>query len=347
MGIGLNILANAAAGAVEGAGEGGATEGKLEIAAYNAQNHERIKQELEGERERQNAVLANKNKLEQQATEPRIIPAGGTLQRPGEPDYTAPIKNPPEQRAEFEARANYYNSLSESVRRGDRARNQKPTLPKIIVKDDGMGNQFLFDENSGAVGTIVHGAPAQEGKSHWFSADEPARPAQPNDVIWRGPAGDVLHNGLLHFYPDLQKRNGSQALTTTPRPVSDPLQIRPSLTSFYKPAPQPQPAAPQARPQPASQVDPRAEEEAAFQSGFAGAKSGPNPGTDLDVARAHFAAASAKVSSFGSLQRKRDPAGWERAKDELKDALSAKQEAEAFWQTSLGPQATGMPLRSR
>jgi hypothetical protein len=202
MGIGLNILANAAAGAVEGAGEGGAAEGKLGIAAYNAQNHERIKQELEGERERQNAVLANKNKLEQQATEPRIIPAGGTLQRPGEPDYTAPIKNPPEQRAEFEARANYYNSLSESVRRGDRARNQKPTLPKIIVKDDGMGNQFLFDENSGAVGTIVHGAPAQEGKSHWFSADEPARPAQPNDVIWRGPAGDVLHNGLLHFYPE-------------------------------------------------------------------------------------------------------------------------------------------------
>jgi hypothetical protein len=268
------------------------------------------------------------------------------LYRPGQPDFQAPdTKHPRELLDKWIAEA------EEARAKARAARQDKEQTPQIEVKTDENGVRHYYDKKSGAFGYEVPGTDAKAALSHWFTADEPAVPARDPSIRWFAPNGQCLPNGPL----DIRSGGAAQPAQTDPLGIraslpTDPSK-RPPLTAFFGGGSASQPATPQARPQPSRvQPAPKSEEDAAYEQGFASVANakagGVSPGKELDNAHARFSAAHAKVLSYGMLQRKRDPAGWQRAQDDLKDALSKKQEAEAFWETSLMPQPTGMPLRS-
>lgn len=226
MGLIGNILANSVAGGLEGAGEGVAKEGEL---AWKDE-HERMKQEATAMREERNIALQGGEARKTEATKPVHVAPGATVQRPGQPDFTASIKMTDEERAGHAAYARRQNAEADSIIRGDKAKNTKPTLPKIVPLKDEMGNVIaVLDENTGAVGTPRPGAPAKDAISHWFSANEPAKPAVPAGLDWVGPDRQPIA-GIHQFYPDMVKRGvGAQGAAPTAPAQSDPLGLRASL----------------------------------------------------------------------------------------------------------------------
>lgn len=226
MGLIGNILANATAGGVEGAGEGVAKEGEL---AWKDE-HERMKQEATATREARNIVLTGEQHRLTERDKPRTLAAGSTERRQGEPDFQAPEKPlSEEEKAVMRAHANYYNSAA----RAASTKEPKATLPKIVPLKDEQGNVIaVLDENTGAVGTPSPGAPAKEAVSHWFSANEPAKPAVPAGLTWVGPDKQPIQ-GIHVYYPDMIKRgvgeNAAAAPGGAPQATPDPLGLRASL----------------------------------------------------------------------------------------------------------------------
>lgn len=321
----MGLISGALIGGAEGFGTGLAKAGELE----HKDEHERMKEQAQAIREERNIRLTGEQTRQTQAAKPEIIPAGSTIQRPGQPDLQAPEKpQSEEEKAVMRAHANYYNAAA----RAATAKEPKATLPKVIVKDDGQGNAFLFDENSGAVGTVIPGAAAKEAVSHWFSQNEPGKSAQPNNIIWKGPSGDVLPNGLVSFYPDLQKRTPAG----TGAPASAQPGARPSLASFM-PGTQAAPAAPAQAPsrapaatQPAAQVTAQPQ--------------GPASGNAVDAARTKLSAAQQTLQSYGLMQQRRDPQGYAAAQQAV---AAAKQDLDASmsqYQNDLGPVGAAKPL---
>ena len=134
---------------------------------------------------------------------PRTIAAGAT-EKTGDTTFTAPEKPMTvEQRSYYTAWANRLNADADAIREGSK---NKPVLPKFDVIKDANGNPTgIVDQNSGAVGTITPAQEAVPGKAHLFSADEPGKPAQPQDVQWTYN-GRPLQNGIADLYPDMRKR---------------------------------------------------------------------------------------------------------------------------------------------
>jgi hypothetical protein len=257
---------------------------------------------------------------------PRTLPAGASEVQDGKVVVTAPEKpHPPELLKYYEANANKLNADADAIRNGEKYRQkagEKPRLPNIKVeKNDQTGEVYNIDQNSGAIGTIVPSKPAEPGKSHWFSADEPGKSAQPANIVWRLPDGRVLQNGLADLYPDISARTPEGAGA----PAVAPSGGRPPLASFMKtaaPASAPAPSAPA----PAAPMQP---------------KTIPDipGGADVDTARARLSAARSKVQSYGLIQQKRDPDGFEAAKRELAEAQGAVNSAMDTYQRGVEPGA--------
>lgn len=311
MGLIGNILANAAAGGVEGAGEGAAKEGELAAKAYSLENHERVKQQLEGEREQRNLALKG--------------------------EQERPLR---------EAHGRYFNALADSVDRGERAKGVKPTFPHLIKSQSADGSEAWMDQNvPGAIGTIV---PAVEGKpeeKNWIFPNKPAIAGKPANMMW-SVDGVTMDSGEYRrrFYGDANpvSGRGSDATAATPTPQSSG---RPPLTSFF-PSAQAAPQAParapaQANAQPATQSTPSAAQAPAQpqESQSAGA---------VDTARAKLSAAQAGLQRFGLMQQKRDPQGYAAAQQAVAAARQDLDTSMVQYQSELGPVgAATPPLRTK
>lgn len=120
--------------------------------------------------------------------------------------YTAPSRLTPEQQEEYQARTGYYKALTDSINAGY-GRNGAGAHPKVTLLDRDQG--IVKDENTGAIGVIQPGKPAQQASSsHLFGLigkDQPAQPATPQSIQWFDNTGKPLPNGLADLYP---KRGG-------------------------------------------------------------------------------------------------------------------------------------------
>ncbi len=113
---------------------------------------------------------------------------------------------PPEQADYYRAMASRVNAETDAIRNGQKyGKSAKTQLPSIKVERDANGESFSVDANSGAVGVLVPGEDAVKGKTHWFGADEPAKPAVPAHMEW-SLNGKKLPNGLADIYPDIRAR---------------------------------------------------------------------------------------------------------------------------------------------
>lgn len=329
-GLVSSVLGGAGAGLAQGANLAGGLYLKGQIDA----EHQRMAQEAQAAREERNIRLTGEQARQTQSERPEVIPAGATVKRPGQPDYTAPIKESPADTEEKKARAAYLNAYAGYFNR-DKPKAEgdgtgKPTLPHVIVKDDGQGGQYLFDENSSAIGTIIPGSPATEPVSHWFKPDEPGKAAQPNNIVWRSPTGDVLQGGLVSLYPDLIKRTPAvdEQGGAQPGPAAAPAK-RPPLTSFFSGS---QPGS-----QPAPQAQPRAAAPASA-APAAPAQAAESPTAQaVDAARTKLSAAKTKLHSYGLMQRNRDQQGFAAAQKAADDAQRELEAAMAAYQSELGP----------
>lgn len=248
------LIADALLGGAAGTGEGMATAGTIGYKAEVANQHAKLLNELTAAREARNIALTGEQHRLTERDKPRTIQAGATERRQGEADFQAPEKP----LSDEEKRLKTAEALSKEAyaryldREKDRsAKESKPTLPKIIAIKDAEGNVVgALDEHSGAFGTPTPGAPAKEAVSHWFSADEPAKPAVPPGLRWSNAAGQPIQ-GLHVYYPEMSGRMsaGGGAPSAPAAPSPDPLGLRSSLPKRQPqgagivssaPAPQPQ-----------------------------------------------------------------------------------------------------------
>lgn len=240
----MGLISAALGGAGEGLQKGANIGGTLAIRGNIEAEHQRLAQEAQAAREERNLRLTAQLAQEKEASQPRVVPAGSTLHTPGSPDFTAPTKETPEQAQERLAREKYYtafanrlNADAEATRRGDKAKQEKPTLPKITpIKDDTGNTVGVLDENSGAFGVPTPGTPAQDAVSHWFKPDEPAKAAVPPGLQWFNAARQPIA-GLHVYYPDMLKRqpSGTGAPATAPSATPDPLGLRAALPKSAPP----------------------------------------------------------------------------------------------------------------
>jgi hypothetical protein len=342
MGIIGQVLGAAAAGGIAGAGEGAAEEGKLSISAYNADNHERLRQQAIGERSERDIALKAEADRALERQKGHVVQPGATLYREGQPAFTSPdIKHPPELLDKLTAEAEAARAHARAL---DRGREPKEQTPQIEVKTDENGVRHYYDKRSGAFGYEIPGTDAKKPVSHWFTSDEPAVVATEPSIRWFAPNGQRLPNGPL----DMRSRGGSQAagtLTTTPTPVTDPLGLRaslptdpskrPPLTAFFGGgSPASQPAAPQA------QLQPRAP------TGFGSPPASTaerDTGKTLGEARDRLSAARDNLHSFGTVQRNRNRAGYEAAQQEFQDAKRDVDSALVAYQATIHPLVQGCP----
>lgn len=329
----MGYLGAAAIGGIGGLGEGGAEAGRLNFKAQQEDAHARLLDQQTSIREERNIALRAKAAQDLEAQKGTVVAPGSTLRRYGQPDFTAPIKTPQEQLDYYSASANRLNAEAQAIRDGMKYRDKqaKPTLPKVIVKTDEAGNTFLFDENSGSVGTLVPGVPAQEGKSHWFSADEPARPAEAHRTLWRLPNGSVAPD-LRSMYPDIAKRSGAPGIRDPFQ--ADPLDLRPSLpqkpplSTFF--------GTPTGKNANVTAVPLDQASNMPVALGANTSSAADSAGMKLDDARARVADARSRFQSYGSLQRRRDPAGFQAAQQDYEKAQHDVQEALDQWHRNVG-----------
>jgi hypothetical protein len=310
MGLIGNILANAAAGGVEGGGEGAAKEGELAIKAYSLENHERVKQQLEGEREQRNLALKG--------------------------EQERPLR---------EAHGRYFNALADSVDRGERAKGVKPTFPHLIKSQSADGSEAWMDQNvPGAIGTIV---PAVEGKpeeKNWIFPNKPAVAGKPANMMW-SVDGVTMDSGEYRrrFYGDANpvSGRGNDATAATPTPQSSG---RPPLTSFF-PSAQAAPARAPAQPGAQANAQPQAQPaaQAAAQPGTPAPAPVDQTGGAVDAARAKLSAAQAGLQRFGLMQQKRDPQGYAAAQQAVAAARQDLDTSMSQYQNELGPVGAATP----
>jgi hypothetical protein len=185
---------------------------------------------------------------------PRSLSPGASEVVDGEITVTAPEKaKTPEEQAVLRAHANYYNAQADLIRSGGRDKESKSEVPNVKIEKtkDEMGGEkvVMVDQNSGAMGTVIHGQAATSGKSHFFSADEPGKPATKDRIEW-SLNGKVLRGGLADVYPKLKDRMGDEPAGEASQPtVDNPLGLsRPSAA----PAKSAKPEAPAPRVEPVS-----------------------------------------------------------------------------------------------
>jgi hypothetical protein len=229
----MGLITAALGGAGEGLEKGSNLAGGLYLKSTLEADRERLAEEAKSQREERNLRLASSLKREEEAAQPRIIPAGSTVQRQGQPDFQAPAAPEkaltPEQidklKAEAEelrARSRYYNR--------DQGKTPKETMPKLIATEkDDQGNPIQWlDQNTGAIGNRVSGSPAVPPVSHWFSANEPGKAAIPSGINWTDASGQPLP-GLHVYYPDMMNRGvgeGAPGAPAAPKALPDPLGLR-------------------------------------------------------------------------------------------------------------------------
>ena len=107
--------------------------------------------------------------------------------------------------------------LQAQAARAEGAAGGKPIGPNIVTVKTENG-EYLFDKNSGAIGTIAPGKPAVPGKSNWLSADVPEQPAQPQSTSWVTADGQPLPKGPFSLYQQLpvNKADPGSAAPATP-----------------------------------------------------------------------------------------------------------------------------------
>jgi hypothetical protein len=240
----MGLITAALGGAGEGLEKGSNLAGGLYLKSTLEADRERLAEEAKSQREERNLRLASTLKREEEAAQPRIIPAGSTVQRQGQQDFQAPAA--PEkaltqeqsdllkaQAEELRARGKYYDR--------NNGKEPKPTIPKLVItaKDDQGNPTEWFDENTRATGTRMPGSPAVPPVSHWFSADEPGKAAVPSGIQWHDPYGRPIPS-LELLYSD----KGKAGEGAPGSPVASPQAptARPPLSSFFGGAPQPKAA---------------------------------------------------------------------------------------------------------
>ncbi len=131
----------------------------------------------------------------------------------------------------YTAAANRLNAEADAISSGMKYKGEKPVMPNIKVEKDADGNPYMIDQNSGAIGIIRPGEPAKEGKSHWFSADEPATKAGMPTTDWNLNGRSIQ---LESLYPSIGRRVGDQGAPSGERP---PLSAFDSSTKAAAPPP--------------------------------------------------------------------------------------------------------------
>lgn len=301
MGLIGNMLVGAGLGGVEGEGE---EQGKKQTAAalaYSADNHERMKQELESKR-----------------TE-RDIGLKGELERPLREAQTK----------EAIARAAWLDR--------DKAKESK-TMKLIPVKDENGNVIALQDENSDLRAVPTPGHPAKEGSAPWYTfglgAKEGAQPAVPPGMDWYDGAGQRVAGPHVR-YPDMVRR-GAGGEETAPAAPTQPAG-RPPMSALFgvgsaqaAPAKATAPAAAPAATQPPA---------AAPASPQATPQSAPTDasGSAFDSARSKLSTAKTALQSFGLVQRRRDPHGYAMAQQAVDEAQRELQASKAQYEKDLGP----------
>jgi hypothetical protein len=227
----------------------------------------------------------------------------------------------------------------------------KVPLPNIKVETleyDGLKRIVNVDQNSGAIGVVTPGARAEPGESNWFSPDKPAKPEEQPTVTW-SLNGRVLPGGLADLYPAMKARIGDQGQpgaapgTSPPQAAIEHLRKNPHLAgSFEEHYKLPKGAAERV-------LNGTAKTEAEARSMVAKAKAGDNAaivdpfrprppveadipgGEELDAAKERLASAHRRIQSFGALQRRTNPSGFEAAQKGLDDAEQAVNQAKAIY----------------
>jgi hypothetical protein len=241
----MGLITAALGGAGEGLEKGSNLAGGLYLKSTLEADRERLAEEAKSQREERNLRLASSLKREEEAAQPRIIPAGSTVQRQGQPDFQAPAAPEkaltPEQIDKLKAEAEYLRAHAAQARAAS-GKEGKATMPKLIATEkDDQGNPIQWlDQNTGAIGNRVAGSPAIPPVSHWFSANEPGKAAIPSGINWTDAAGQPLP-GLHVYYPDMTKRGVGEGAPGAP--VAAPTAAtRPPLSDFFG-GPKPAPAA--------------------------------------------------------------------------------------------------------
>jgi len=169
---------------------------------------------------------------------PRTLAAGASEIQDGRIIATAPEKPlPREQLAYYTAQANRLNAEAAAIRDGIKYRGEKVAVPNIKVETldrDGVKTIVNVDQNSGAIGVVMPGAPATPGKSRWFSPDEPGKPEGPPSISW-SLNGRALPGGLSDLYPAMKARIGDQGEPGRPPGERDIalLRARPDMASEF------------------------------------------------------------------------------------------------------------------
>lgn len=100
---------------------------------------------------------------------------------------------------------------------GGSGKPEKPIGPAIETVKTDTGS-YLYDKNSGAVGTIIPATDAIPAQSSWFGADKPETPASPNRVEWRSADGQPLPGGPQTLYSQLPVNNQKNKPGASPAP---------------------------------------------------------------------------------------------------------------------------------
>jgi hypothetical protein len=228
------LLGFALAGGITGAGEGGAKAAEKWTDALHAQARDEAMALRQESLARLTAQLGRETHAANLQTEIAAIPQRGaaetealtareeatragrmqTEREKGAIDAENKIKGVPQQLLDYyAAHARQVNAVADQINRGAKDKTEKPQLPNVKVEKDADGNIYNIDQNSGAIGTIQPGEPAQPGTTRWFSPDEPGKPAGLPKIVWQYN-GQVLRNGLADLYPAIRGRVGDQPVSS-------------------------------------------------------------------------------------------------------------------------------------
>jgi hypothetical protein len=231
----MGLITAALGGAGEGLEKGSNLAGGLYLKSTLEADRERLAEEAKSQREERNLRLASSLKREEEAAQPRIIPAGSTVQRQGQPDFQAPAAPEkaltPEQTDKLKAEAEWLRAHAAQARAAGTAKEPKPTFPKLMkANDEGV----FIDQNTNALGTLVPAVPGTPAEHNWIFPDKPEIQGKPTSMVWN-VGGQIMNDREYNqrFYGGANPVSGREGAPGAPKAAPQPAATRPPLSSFF------------------------------------------------------------------------------------------------------------------
>ena len=265
---------------------------------------------------------------------PQKLAAGESIIEGGKITVTAP--SPKEISGFYGAYAKLMNARADEIASGVK---DKGSFPHVIEKANPDGTTQLYDQNSGAIGTIIPGQAAKAAVSHWFSADEPAKAALPQVVQWTH-GNRTLPGGLEDLYPAMKNRASGEGASVAGSAAAAPsleagaivkgMRFKggdPNNEKSWEPVAAKPAAAPTA-------VAPQG----VVNKGVAEAASpAERLGQQVDKLKAALSEANNRLHSIGARQLKADPQAADKLRAEVKQLQDAYNNAQAEYEKQSGP----------